>query len=92
MVERPQHPGAGGTGAGRNGAARPAAPRKDGQSWARSYRLAPGSPARVPLEPLPPGASHFEPLLTRALARDPEERFESATDMLSALRSLSASN
>ncbi len=47
---------------------------------------------RVPLDPLPAGASHFEPLLTRALARDPEDRYESATEMLNALRTLSAVN
>ena len=44
---------------------------------------------RVPLEPLPPGAAHFEPLLKRALARDPEERYGTAAEMLEALRAVS---
>jgi serine/threonine protein kinase len=44
---------------------------------------------RVPLEPLPSGATQFEPLLKRALARDPEERYDSAGEMLAALHALS---
>src|SRR5690606_33440024 len=47
---------------------------------------------RVPLEPLPAGATHFDGLLRRALARDPEARYGSAAEMLAALPSLSTVN
>ena len=45
---------------------------------------------RVPLEPLPSSAGRFEPLLLRALARDPEERPASAKELLVDLRAASS--
>lgn len=42
---------------------------------------------RVPLAPLPSAAAALEPVVRRALARAPEQRFASADAMLGALRS-----
>lgn len=44
---------------------------------------------RVPLEPLPAAAAHLSEVVNRALARDPEARYESADDFRAALEAVS---
>jgi hypothetical protein len=39
----------------------------------------------VPLDPLPESVAQYEPIVAKALARDPDERYSCAEEFLAAL-------